>query len=90
MTSEEKAKALVDIFYKRYAATDTCFGLCNDHPDICDNTGHGCGLWNKYAKESALIVVDEILNDYAIFNENHKSYKVPSFWQLVKTHIQNL
>jgi formate dehydrogenase assembly factor FdhD len=42
------------------------------------------------AKECALITVDEILADYEIFNKKNKSFKVPSFWQMVKEEIIKL
>lgn len=42
------------------------------------------------AKACAIIAVDLILEDYKLFNEKHKSYKVPSFWQEVKQQISLL
>lgn len=74
MTPKEKAKALYDRF-----SLHTTHLLDPEVEKV---------KWN--AKQCALIAVDEILNDYEIFNEKHKSYKVPSFWQDVKRELENL
>lgn len=56
------------------------------------------GIWKSgnpnnvydHAKQCALITVEEILNDYEVFNKKHKTYKVPSFWQDVAKEIHLL
>ena len=76
MTPKEKAKELIE----KYKSLVTKFWW-GDPPEqniISD------------AKQCAIIAVDEILNDYAVFNEKHKSYKVPSFWKAVKKAIESL
>lgn len=50
----------------------------------------GTTLPFEIAKKCAIITVDEILADYEIFNRKNKSYKVPSFWQMVKEELLKL
>lgn len=76
MTPAAKAKELYDKFY-----------LMQD--DITDSDDNAW-IDGKLAKKCSLIVVEEILNDYKIFNEKHKSYKVPAFWQEVRKEIELL
>lgn len=84
MSPKEQAEKLVDIFYQRYAATDTCFGICENNSDICDGTGHGCGLWKQYARESAIICVEQIIQATGANKDENNGY-----WQRVLGHIKN-
>lgn len=79
MEVKEKAKQLVDKFSPLVTIWD-CYHDIPLDPDLI----------LKDAKQCALIAVDEILNDYKIFNEKHKSYKVPGFWQVVRKEIELL
>lgn len=68
MTPEEKAKELYLKFYTPFSESDTCFGYCDaENVTVCDHTGHGCGLWKKYAKQCTFIAVEEMIviqNDF--------------------------
>lgn len=90
MTPKEKAQSLFTVYHNRYKATDSCFGLCNDK-DICDGTGNGCGLWNKYAKESALITVEQAILYHPFPNEpDERDKRFHEYWNNVKKEIESL
>lgn len=97
MTPKEKAKELVDKFYKLNSDTDTCFGDCNsENVNVCDHTGHGCGLWKIHAKQCALIGVDEILKalntldvDFQM-NQLMQMQNEVDYWQQVLEEIEKL
>lgn len=85
MTPEEKAKDIYLKYYTPFSNSDSCFGYCDSEDvTVCDHTGHGCGLWVKYAKQCAIIAVKEILN----IEGNYLIER--GYWQQVKEAIQSL
>lgn len=82
MTPKEKAKDLVETYMSKILTQHSAWNVTTEN-----SFPMPLKFSQQIAKECAHIAVDEILNDYAIFNEKHKSYKVPSFWQEVKQSI---
>lgn len=77
MTPKEKARELVQKYYKINAETDSCFGNCeNEGMAVCDKTGHGCDIWLTHAKQCALITVGECLEfiEHTVYDHTLKLY----------------
>lgn len=62
MTPKEHAKKLIDECKERYTKTDSCFASTAEQLSACNIhcTGHGCPVWDVYAKETALWAVRQI------------------------------
>jgi hypothetical protein len=103
MTPQQKAQEIYNSFLSRYEKTDTCFGLCNDI-NICDGTGHGCGIWKIYAKQSAIFTAEQIIFELELLrkpentiftpdsktNESNDGFQRIDFWQDVINLIKTL
>lgn len=71
--AKEKAKELFDKY---------CFAIRTEETD----SGYFTNI--IYAKQCALIAVDEILDDYEAFS--YKAQTGKEYWQKVKTEIEKL
>lgn len=71
MTPQEKAQELVDKMYGKTPVRDLIAQIEED---------------KQYAKQCALVAVDEILN----INSVDKDFSLSFYWQDVKDEIQNL
>ena len=71
MTPKEKAQELVDKMYGKTSVRDLIAQIEED---------------KQYAKQCALVAVDEILN----INLVDKDFSLSFYWQDVKDEIQNL
>lgn len=97
MTPQEKAKELVSNYIRIFQKTDSCFGECKSSIN-CQLSWYACEEWLKYAKECALITVDEILDVAPVFYDNiniHASEKKANetsyeYWIDVKQEIEKL
>ncbi len=88
MTPKEKAKELVDNFYQ--LAENIEWTNDNETKQKSEKFNDELGndvliFWNELAKQSALIAVDEILNQFTWSPSNGTSY-----WKEVKQEIKNL
>ena len=92
MTPKEKAQELVDKYYQLAESIEwTDQETSKKAEKLNDDLGTDVLIyWNELAKQSALIAVDEILNDdwYIASLEDLISRK--DYWQEVKQEIEQL
>jgi len=93
MTPKEKAEQLVKKYIELLKKTDTC--LIDPCPNMimCQHSWHMCEGWLSYAKQCALLTVDEImfydLMEYPQHNMIYAPHK-NDYWQQVKQEIEQL
>ena len=63
MNAKEKAKELVEKYWKVISGTDTCLSLCNDSLN-CQYSWYQCKGWLSYSKLLAKIAVEEIIKTF--------------------------
>jgi hypothetical protein len=86
---KEKAEELVKQYLELLKKTDTCLAENCKNTLVCQHSWYACEGWLSYAKKSALIAVDEIINAIVIIDltsaENQFIY-----WEEVKQEIEKL
>lgn len=95
MTPKEVAEKLIQKYYKIFQHTDTCFGDCDEEYEKgnCTDTGHGCGIWLRVAKQCAFLSLDEVENNtlslLKYFNEDRSEFEAVEldFLQKVRNEI---
>jgi hypothetical protein len=91
MTPKEKAQQLVDKFYNLQTsiAWTTNDELKRQASIFNDELGEDVEIyWDKLAKQTAVIAVDEILNSRPAITDSQVEYN--EYWQQVKQEIINL
>ena len=91
MTPKEKAQQLVDRFYNLQSsiAWTTNDELKRQASIFNDELGEDVEIyWDKLAKQTAVIAVDEILNSRPAITDSQVEYN--EYWQQVKQEIINL
>ena len=91
MTPKEKAQQLVDRFYNLQSsiAWTTNDELKRQASIFNDELGEDVEIyWDKLAKQTAVIAVDEILNSRPTITDSQVEYN--EYWQQVKQEIINL
>jgi len=90
MTPKEKAVELVDRYYKLAESIEwTDDETKQKASDLNDELGSDVLIyWNELAKQSALIAVDEVLQNY--YKNHFQTGKKIDYWQQVKDEILNL
>ena len=85
MTPKEKAKELVEKFYKLMPFKDRKLGSCEETPDLIIE------MENLSAIQCAIIAVDEILNlSYFTHDPTEDDDLYKNYWQQVKQELQKL
>lgn len=91
---EEKAKELVDKYLSLFKKTDTCFlDYCCTQP-YCQQSNFQCKGWLQFAKESAKIAVNEIINEGNLLAnsllDGYIDSEFNSYWIEVLKEIDNI
>lgn len=97
MTDNIKAKGdeLIKKFVDKFRESDTCFGDCENSVS-CQHSWYSCESWLKYATESAIIAVEEIIkvadSDYSYSVntlEGEKFVNQIEYWNSVLNYLKS-
>jgi hypothetical protein len=83
MTAREKAKDLVDKYYQLAESIEWTSVKAEKFNDVFK-------YWNELAKKSALIAVNELLNNFLSNKTTKYGKERYHFWQAVKQEINKL